>query len=302
MLLAIAMPIVINAQTSHVDSIEVDNKIRFYKYTEPKENHGKARIIFVLHGSGMSMNFMEEVVGGQFNKLAYQQENTIMVYPEGFKGNWNDCRAGATYPAKKQKIDDIKFLLGIMDKLEEKYHLDETEMFAVGYSNGGHMCFKLAKQIPAEFKGFAIVGANLPISVNDDCASSNKAVSILLINGTADPINPYEGGEVWSGDGQTRGKVMSAHETRDYWLGLLAGEPSLESEINYEDIYPEDNSRAFQRTYSTSESTKKVSTLEIINGGHHFANPDFEKWPDYLGNVNKDVNLPESIMAFFDEL
>ncbi|MBO0321911.1 hypothetical protein J0X14_06360 [Muricauda sp. CAU 1633] len=301
-LLVLAMPLILNAQKSQVDSLEIYDRIRSYTYTQPKQNGGKVRIIFALHGSGMSMGFMEQVVGTQFNALAYQQEQTIMVYPEGFSGNWNDCRAKATYPAKKQQIDDVKFLLKIIERLKNQYQFQETEVFAVGYSNGGHMCFKLAKKIPSEFKGFAIVGANLPISVNDDCTSSNEAVSILLINGTADPINPYQGGEVWAGDGQTRGKVVSAHETRDYWLDLLKGEPSLESEIKYEDIYPQDNSRVVQRTYSTSESTKRVSTVEVINGGHHFANPDFEEWPEYLGNLNRDVNLPKIIMTFFDTL
>lgn len=301
-LFAIAMPIMMNAQMSYVDSLKVDDKVRLFRYTKPKENSGKAKIIFVLHGSGMGMDFMEEVVGGQFNTLALEDSNTIIVYPEGFKGNWNDCRAKATYPAKLENSNDVTFLLDIKKRLKRKFNFDDLDVYAVGYSNGGHMCFKLAKVASSEFKGFAVVGANLPVSDNDDCTSSHKAVSMLLINGTTDPINPYGGGEVWSGDGQTRGCVMSLEATRDYWLGLLPGESKLESKIDYEDTYPKDNSRAVQRTYSSFGSSIKVSTLEIVNGGHHFANPDFKDWPHYLGNLNQDVNLPEIIMTFFESI
>jgi polyhydroxybutyrate depolymerase len=54
----------------------------------------------------------------------------------------------------------------------------------------------LALEMPDTFAALAAVAANLPIEANLDCQPSQRPVSIAILNGTNDPINPYNGGLV----------------------------------------------------------------------------------------------------------
>lgn len=292
----------IHALASIKDSIEVNQKVRVFNYTVPEKIDANTNIVLLLHGSGMNADFMEQVVGKEFYKQTMKSNNTILVYPEGYKGNWNDCRKTATYPAKKENIDDVQFLFKIIKSLKTKYTIHQPKIFVVGYSNGGHMAYKLAKQYPNKFEGFAVVGASLPVLTNDDCQSSNKPVSMMMVFGTSDPINPFNGGEVLAKDGKSRGKVMSASQSLEYWLSLVKGDVIEEPTLNYPDVNPQDNSRAIQYNYVAQKENKNIVFLKIINGGHHFANPSFNQWPEYLGNLNQDINLPKIIMDFFTSI
>ncbi len=42
----------------------------------------------------------------------------------------------------------------------------------------------------------AVAAANLPTPDNNDCQPAKRPLSVLVMNGTADPINPYNGGKV----------------------------------------------------------------------------------------------------------
>lgn len=289
------------SQKSITDTIIVQSQPRVFKHTVPVLNNNNPNIILLLHGSGMNAKFMEEVVGVEFLKQSRKHKESILVYPEGFKGNWNDCRKYASYPAKKDNIDDIQFILDIISTLKKKYSIKNPRVFAAGYSNGGHMCFKLAKLYPETFDGFAVVGANLPVNSNDDCQSSNKPVSILIVNGTSDPVNPYMGGAVVAKDGNTRGSVLSTDDTLKYWLDLIKGRRLKITETKFPNIISSDSSTAQQITYTCADTNKKVSLVKVINGGHHFNNPAFHQWPEYLGNPNQDINLPEIILSFFND-
>lgn len=42
------------------------------------------------------------MTGYEFDWFADQRKFAV-VYPEGYKNNWNDCRKNATFPAKSRK-------------------------------------------------------------------------------------------------------------------------------------------------------------------------------------------------------
>jgi polyhydroxybutyrate depolymerase len=49
---------------------------------------------------------MRLFTGYEFDRLA-DQHGYIAIYPDGYRRNWNDCRKDATFPAKRDNIDDI---------------------------------------------------------------------------------------------------------------------------------------------------------------------------------------------------
>jgi len=146
------------------------------------------------------------------------------------------------------------------------------------------------------------VSATLPAEGNDDCTESGKPISILVMNGTSDPINPYNGGLVKAGDGKQRGDVVSTPRTLQYWLTRDKGDSTSVMEYSFPDVNQTDKSTAIRYTYHCDQTGKTVVLVKVINGGHIFMNDGFRYWPRVLGNVNKDISAPRVIMDFFRTL
>jgi len=238
--------------------------------------------------------------GHQFNYLADEDKNVIIVYPQGYKKAWNTCRVETAGETKQLKLDDIGFFEKIIDFFSAKYNIDKSNVFAMGVSNGAQMCYKLAKEKPQLFKGFAAVSGSLPVETNNDCFETNQPVSIMVMNGTADPINPYNGGEIKL-DGVSHGSVISTEQTMHYWINLAKCD-SIPKEFDFPDIDKSDNSTAVEYTYTSRAANKEVVLVKIINGGHNLPNPTFFLWPKMVGNVNKDINAPKVIFDYFMSL
>lgn len=284
------------------DSITVDDLVRSYTFFVPKGLKKNSRLIFVLHGSTMKADLMISATGYQFNRLANTSEDKIIVYPQGFETYWNDCRKSATYGSNLLNLSEADFFKAIIAKFRAEYAIDTSRVFVTGFSNGGHLVYKLAMENPDLFKGFAAVSANLPVESNNDCRSKSLPVSILIANGTTDPISPFNGGPVLAGDGMNRGDVMSSLNSVQYFKELLKCGEIKGTIMELPDIDKEDSSTVNVYDYGCQNSVKKIELIEIVNGGHIFPNPTFDQWPKSLGNVNRDINLPELILNFFDSL
>ena len=152
-----------------------------------------------------------------------RDDNTLLVYPDGFEGHFNDCRRAADYSARTLNIHDIGFMRAIVAQLVTQQHADPGKVYALGYSNGGHMALRLALQTPDLVRGVIVVAANLPTVENLECPLADlPARSIVLIEGTADPINPYNGGPVTLYGFGSRGNVRPAR-TGAKWFAQTLG-------------------------------------------------------------------------------
>jgi polyhydroxybutyrate depolymerase len=58
------------------------------------------------------------------------------------------------------------------------------------------MAFRLAMEGPVEIAAVAAVAANLPTPDASSCPQQGRTSRVMLIHGTSDPINPYQGGTV----------------------------------------------------------------------------------------------------------
>lgn len=83
----------------------------------------------------------------------------------------------------------------------------------VGYSNGGHLAFRVAMEQSQLVAAIAVIGANLPEPEYSICPGVVKPVSAMIMNGLMDPINPYNGGEVSLFGFGSRGRVFSSAES-----------------------------------------------------------------------------------------
>src|ERR1700737_1842715 len=55
-------------------------------------------LVIVLHGSLMDAESMREWTGYEFDQMA-DQHGFVVVYPDGYKHNWNDCHCQSTFAA-----------------------------------------------------------------------------------------------------------------------------------------------------------------------------------------------------------
>jgi len=285
-------------QPLHYATLQINTIDREFYYYIPSGVSANPALIFVLHGATMHAKGMELATGHQFDYLADEHKNAIIVYPQGYKRRWNTCRISGSGEAKQLDIDDISFIEKMIDFFASQYNINRESVFVMGFSNGAQMCYKLAREKPELFKGFAAVSANLPIKDNDGCYESNQPVSILIMNGTSDPIDPYNGGEM-NLPGAAPGSVVSTEQNINYWKSLAKCDSVTGTEYDFPDIDKSDNSTAVEYDYKSTATNKEVVLVKIINGGHNVPNPTFSFWPRYLGNVNKDINAPEIIFDYF---
>jgi polyhydroxybutyrate depolymerase len=266
------------------DSVKIDNNYRTFNFTKPAAS-ANASLIFVMHGSGGSGKAMMQSTT-KLEQLA-KTENFIVVYPDGYKHYWNECRKTANSEANRLNIDENAFFDALIAYFKKKYSINENQVFAVGTSGGGHMAYKLAVTMPRKFKAITAIIANLPDTNNMDCAEANVAVPVMIVNGTADTTNPYQGGEVISNN-ISMGFVRSTEKTFSYWSGLAgyAGEPV---KTVLPDIDPLDG-KAIER-YSFQEKGKpEITLLKVIGGKHNYPNDidvHVEAWAFFKRQIAK---------------
>lgn len=258
-------------------------------------------VLLVLHGSSSSAERMRSATAWAFEQLA-DREGALVVYPEGFEGYWNDCRAAGDFAAKRLGVDDVAFLRAVVARLGGDpalgaRQIDADQVFATGLSNGGHMALRLALEAPDLVVGVAAIAASLPAESNSECRPSGKAVSVLLLNGDADPISPYQGGEISSlGSFNRRGAVQSAAATAGYFSNL-AGFVEPPFEHRYPDNDPADGTVASRMVWSAGDRPE-VDLITIHGGGHTIPHP-VKAMPRILGRTSHDVPAAEEIWRFF---
>lgn len=176
-------------------SIDVNGLRRNYSLYVPARISQQAPLVIVLHGSKGDGQQARKVYSFLFDQLA-DEHGFIVVYPDGYERHWNGCRTDGPYAANRLAIDDVGFLQTLQQRIRKTYGLDSGKTLFTGLSNGGHMVLRMALERPDSAAVYVPVIANMPAATNMGCNEAKESVAIAFMNGTLDPLNPYEGGEV----------------------------------------------------------------------------------------------------------
>ncbi|MEO7487794.1 MAG: poly(3-hydroxybutyrate) depolymerase [Ferruginibacter sp.] len=249
------------------DSILIDGHYRSFHFNKPLPENKGAALIFILHGSGG--NGVQMIKDAAKLESISATENILLVYPDGYKKFWNECRKAATSAANVENIDENKFFHSMIEYFKTNYHINSQHVFAAGISGGGHMAYKLALTMTASFNAITAIVANLPDSSNMDCTASDQPISVMIVNGTNDPINPYQGGEVKISAAYL-GTVRSTEQTFKYWASVdgFTGEPAID---HLPDTDPTDGKIIMRYRYKKKKGPE-VILLEVIGGKHDYPN------------------------------
>ena len=257
-----------NAQSQLLtDSILIEGHYRTFLFAKPSISNSHGSLVFVLHGSGGSG--AQIMTGAKKLAAIAETENILLVYPDGYKHFWNECRKASTAAANKENINEEVFFDGMIQYFKSNYGIDTHQVFAIGTSGGGHMAYKLALTMPTKIKAITAIIANLPDAKNMDCLASGTAIPVMIINGTNDPVNPYSGGEVKI-PGTVLGTVLSTEETFHYWASLAGynGEPTKDL---LPDTDPTDGKTIEKYRYSR-KGKPEIVLLKVIGGKHDYPN------------------------------
>lgn len=262
--LFVFLSFIAHAQIEH-DSLVIEGNYRSFHFLKP--SNPNSSLVFVLHGS----NGNGQQMRARTTKLEAiaNSENILLVYPDGYKKYWNECRKMAKSEANKLDINDNAFFAEMIAYFKSKHQINDKKVFVVGTSGGGHMAYKLAMTMPEKFTAITALIANLPDTNNFDCIEKHIAKPIMIVNGTVDNINPYNGGEVILGK-DNYGFVRSTDRTFQYWA-KLAGYKANPKSTSLPDLDANDGKTIEKYTYKKRRKPE-VTLLKVIGGAHNYPN------------------------------
>jgi len=235
---------------------------------------------------------MRVLTAYEFETLA-DRNNFIVVYPDGVGRYWNACRKRA---GQASPTDDTGFMRALIKRFRTSYGISASHVFVMGFSNGGQMAYRLALEAPEEIGGIAAVAANLPTPGDSSCTETERPVAVMIVNGTADPSNPYAGGRLGGLGFGNRGQVRSSIETATYF-SRLAGYNGLPNIVRY----PERDGGAdtwVERATWDAAQLPEVSLYTVHGGGHTIPQGKY-KLRRILGPTAADIDCMEEVWQFF---
>lgn len=247
-------------------------------------------LVVVLHGGGGNSRQIERFTG--FSRLA-DREGFIAVYPQGIDGNWNDGRDVRQSRAHRLKIDDTGFIAEMIKELRAKYRVNPNRIYACGISNGGFMVMRLACEMPETLAAVGVVCAGLNPYLARYARPASQ-ISVLIMNGTDDPLVPYDGGKVTVGRLE-RGEVLSTGDTVNFWLGY----DGCRSKPFVMGINPDTSDGTEIEKYDYTCPSTEVVLYKVIGGGHTWPGGAQYLSESIVGKTSRDINATEAIWEFF---
>jgi polyhydroxybutyrate depolymerase len=236
--------------------------------------------------------------------LVAKREGFAVVFPDGLNHAWADARtkAGPALRGPPEGTDDVAFIAKLVEKLVTDGTADPKRVYVAGISNGGAMAMTL---VCARADLFA-AGASVIMNLNDEAAVTchpSRPLPMLLMNGTADPLIPYEGGRgssYFAAEG-----FWSTEETFAFWRKLNGCETDDAEVTELPDRAPADQSTV-TRISSRCPEGHDVVLYRVNHGGHRMPgfSPD-ARFPrvatGLLGPQNSDIDGAETIWAFLSQ-
>ena len=212
-------------------------------------------ILIGLHGiNGSPASFRDQFL---FGALASEYKY-VGIFPVGWgdevnsNPTWNS--GSCCLSAMVANINDVEFIQAIIQEVNKNYFVDESRIWAVGFSAGGMMAYKLACDLASVVTAIGVVSGTL---MQDPC-NPVAPISIIQLHGDLDDAIPLLGGGQYNAP-PVRGGVLTS-------AGMFGCTPSQDDPIEMNAI----ESSSWSCSYGTEVR------LDIFKGiGHEF----LRLWP-----------------------
>ena len=269
------------------EEVERDCTVRAPTDQAPGE---RLPVIVLLHGFGGTPGG-ERASGGWDDAVVANR--FVLVTPGGQHDGWN--AGGCCGLAQSLGIDDVGYLAWLISWVRGLPIVDPGRVGLVGFSNGGMMAQRLACEQADRIAGIATVAGGLPEPLQATCKPA-RALPVLVIHGTEDPIVPWSGGAV--AGFEDFGKVLSARETAKFWAannrcgdgGVIAAEPDRD---------PKDGTRVKMEVFASCPAGAAVKLAAVEGGGHTWPG-GYQYLPErFIGRTSRDIDANQIIWNFF---
>ena len=244
-------------------------------------------LVVVLHGGGGSPEKVEKLTG--FSKKA-DEEGFIVVYPEGVGGTWNSGYCCGQ--AMKDQVDDVGFILKVIEDVESRQKIDQRRIYATGISNGAMMSYKLASEASDKFAAIGPVAGTIGGKTTENSSlylteKPSQPVSVIIFHGTDDQHVLYQGGH---GNHTRNSRIdLSVNHSVLFW----ADADNCSSNPLIENI----NNNVTRKTYGRGLNGTEVVLYTIIGGGHAW--PGGEKGSMLGDEPTTEISATNVIWEFF---
>jgi polyhydroxybutyrate depolymerase len=284
----------------HTIELNLNGLKRYYVVHVPAAYDGKTPVpvVIMFHGGGGKARGAMEETGWSAKA---DKENFLAVYPEGvprdparrasFVSNpqsWNDGSQRAIVAASLKNIDDAGFVNAMLDDLDSKFRIDPRRLYATGFSNGASMTFRAGRELSARLAAIA------PVAGSDwlDQPAPAQPLSLLYMTGTADPLNPLEGGAIMLG-GKPAGRKPPVREFIHKWVQMLGCAPEPKT------VYDRDGVKGI--AYASCHENTAV-TFYTVEGMGHFWPGGMSHLPErVIGKSFHKISATDLIWEFFQK-
>jgi polyhydroxybutyrate depolymerase len=253
-------------------------------------------VVVILHGSGSEgpvyldrAGWASEADRAGFLAVAPDAQR---MRPSGAASNavnprrWN---SGQLPPGSQRAgIDDVGFLLKMLDDLGNRWAIDPNRVYVAGHSNGGSMAFKVVDEASEKFAAMASVGGHCYVA---DPAPAVPLPTVFML-GSEDPLMPLAGGRSvlpW----EIR-DTPPFRWTTDRWAEALgaAARPTKVEKL------PD----ATRMVFGPVPNGAELVCLIVLRQGHNWPGaPDFVVERAFLGPNRSPVQATPNLWAFFDK-
>jgi polyhydroxybutyrate depolymerase len=260
------------AQEYSNQTLQYDGLTREYNIYVPASYDGTTSfpLLFNFHGGGDVI--ASQIAIADMSPIA-DTANFIVVYPQA-RQDPSDGNSFNWIPKVPGTFDDVPFISSLIDTIASNYQIDQSRIYACGYSLGGDMSFELACKLNSRIAAIGVVSRTMQANPDSFCFPEHPS-GVLTILGTDDNASQYNG-ITYAGVEY----YLSAAATHSYW----ASHNNCDVNPTMSTVSPS----VERYTWSTTSGCSYVEELKVIGGGHD--------WPGSFGNMTIDAS--EEIWQF----
>ena len=271
-------------------SLASGGRTRTFNYLVPAGKAGQSLpLVIALHGRLGDGKGQDKLSGAS---AVAEKEGFVLALPDGYSKSWHDARDKG--PAAEAGVDDVAFLSALIDWFVAQQHVDPARVYVMGMSNGGFMTLTLACALTDKIAAVASVTGTVSENLKASCAPS-RPIPVALFLGDADPLVPYEGGDVARGK---NGRAISGPDSAALFAGLngCASTPAV-SELP--DVDANDGTRIALSLYGECRAGSEVRLYTVRGGGHTWPGGWGYMSESFIGLTSRDLSATAEAWSFF---
>jgi polyhydroxybutyrate depolymerase len=201
---------------------------------------------------------------------------------------WND--GSGRFHAGQQQVDDTGFVRALINRISANHAIDARRIYVTGFSNGASMTFKVGHELAD------VVAAIAPVSGASwlNPLQPARGVSLLYITGTADPLNPLEGGfpKLANSDKEQGGRAKApVQEMILQWATALKCQTTGVADATSNGVRT--------RLYAGCRDGAEMMFITVEGMGHVWAGSDVVLPKFVVGKTTNKLNATDMIWDFF---